>query len=117
MIMGLPPLGCVPAQITLHGKPGDKTCVKTLNDDASTMNKQIISLIEDMKHQTPGARLVYVDIFGPIYNAFQDPQKYGTNCSILRRFTHLAPSPVMHILISSRSFGTVNFSQVDAAPS
>lgn len=78
VILNLPPLGCVPAQITLHGH-GNSTCVKRLNDDATKMNQQIASLIEDMKKQTPGARLILVDIFSPIYNAFQDPQKYGKN--------------------------------------
>lgn len=76
VILNLPPLGCVPAQITLHGH-GNSTCVKKLNDDATNMNLQIASLVEDMKKHTPGARLMLVDIFGPIYNAFQDPQKYG----------------------------------------
>jgi phospholipase/lecithinase/hemolysin len=76
LLMGLPPLGCVPAQITLHGH-GNSTCVQSLNDVASKMNQQIISLLEGMKKDTPGARLIYIDIFAPIYNAFQDPQKYG----------------------------------------
>ncbi|KAG0591693.1 hypothetical protein M758_1G226100 [Ceratodon purpureus] len=76
VVLGLPPLGCVPSQITLHGH-GNSTCVKRLNDVAINQNNQIISTIEAMKKETPGARLIYTDIYYPIYNAFQDPQKYG----------------------------------------
>lgn len=75
-LLGLPPLGCVPSQITLHGN-GDKGCVKSMNDIALAQNKKIVSLIAEMNKVTPGARIVYIDIYQPIYDAFQDPQKFG----------------------------------------
>jgi phospholipase/lecithinase/hemolysin len=98
LLMGLPPLGCVPAQITLHGH-GNSTCVQSLNDVASKMNQQIISLLEGMKKDTPGARLIYIDIFAPIYNAFQDPQKYGMNAYLV---LHILQVLFMHVSTSRR---------------
>ncbi|KAG0580985.1 hypothetical protein KC19_4G215700 [Ceratodon purpureus] len=75
-ILNLPPLGCVPAQITLHGH-GNQGCVKYLNDVAAHFNTRITLMLADMKKTMPGSRLILIDIYSPIYNAFQNPQKYG----------------------------------------
>lgn len=77
VVLGLPPLGCVPAQITLHGKAGEKGCVQYMNDVALAQNVKTVKLVDDLNKITPGARLVYIDIYNPIFDAFQDPPKYG----------------------------------------
>ncbi|XP_024382012.1 GDSL esterase/lipase At5g03820 [Physcomitrium patens] len=75
-ILNLPPLGCLPAQITLHGH-GNQTCVQSLNDVALGFNQQLPGVVDAMNKKTPGARLIILDIYNPIYNAWQDPQKFG----------------------------------------
>jgi hypothetical protein len=86
-ILSLPPLGCIPAEITLVGR-GNPGCVKHLNIIASYFNDQIPGMLADMKKTMPGSRLILIDIFSPIYNACQNPQKYGMSASISSPFSN-----------------------------
>lgn len=70
-------MGCIPEQITIEGH-GNQGCVKSLNDVSDGFNKQLFGLLEEMEKTMARSRLILFDIYEPIYNAFQNPQKYGT---------------------------------------
>lgn len=81
IVLGLPPLGCIPSQVTLHGAIGDPGCVKFLNDISCQQNVKIIQAVDDMNKITPGARLLYIDIYNPIKDAYENPAKFGKSHS------------------------------------
>ncbi|PSR96149.1 GDSL esterase/lipase [Actinidia chinensis var. chinensis] len=75
-VTSLPPLGCLPAAITLFGyhKSG---CVSRLNTDAQGFNKKIKSAAKTLQKQLPGLKIAVFDIFKPLYDLVRTPSKYG----------------------------------------
>ncbi|CAK9174538.1 unnamed protein product [Ilex paraguariensis] len=75
-VTSLPPLGCLPAAITLFGfhQPG---CVSRINTDAQGFNKKINSAATKLQKQLPGLKLVIFDIFKPLYDIIRTPSNYG----------------------------------------
>ncbi|KAH9302850.1 hypothetical protein KI387_014433, partial [Taxus chinensis] len=73
-VIGLPPFGCFPSQITLHNLIGNK-CVEDLNEIARSLNTKIKALIEKKKLTYPGLRIAYIDI----YNKMVDIVKFLVN--------------------------------------
>jgi len=77
-VLGLPPLGCLPAQITLHGN-GKPDCIERLNAVALKFNEQLINVINnELKPNFHGGRLMYVDSYTTLQNMVKNPQAYGT---------------------------------------
>lgn len=72
----LPPLGCIPASITLFGFHQDG-CVSRLNTDAQRFNKKINAAATKLSKQLPGLKLVIFDIYKPLYDLVQSPSKSG----------------------------------------
>lgn len=75
-VTSLPPLGCVPAAITLFGfhEPG---CVSRLNTDAQAFNNKINSAAKSLQKKLPGLTIVVFDIYKPFYDLVKSPSKYG----------------------------------------
>ncbi|GFZ08086.1 GDSL-like Lipase/Acylhydrolase superfamily protein [Actinidia rufa] len=75
-VTSLPPLGCLPAAITLFGyhKSG---CVSRINTDAQGFNKKIKSAATTLQKQLPGLKIAVFDIFKPLYDVVRTPSKYG----------------------------------------
>ncbi|KAF5745524.1 GDSL esterase/lipase APG [Tripterygium wilfordii] len=75
-VTSLPPLGCLPAAITLFGfhEPG---CVSRINTDVQQFNKKINSASQTLQKQLPGLKIVIFDIFKPLYDIVKSPSKYG----------------------------------------
>ncbi|CAK9165323.1 unnamed protein product [Ilex paraguariensis] len=75
-VTSLPPLGCLPAAITLFGfhQPG---CVSRLNTDAQGFNKKINSAATQLQKQLPGLKIAVFDIFKPLYDVVRAPSNYG----------------------------------------
>ncbi|KAJ1691761.1 hypothetical protein LUZ63_015916 [Rhynchospora breviuscula] len=74
-VTSLPPLGCLPASITLFGK-GKNSCVTRLNSDAIGFNYKLKSAAEALKKSYPDLKLVIFDIFNPLLDIVQNPTKY-----------------------------------------
>lgn len=72
----LPPLGCIPAAITLFGFH-QKGCVSRLNSDAQSFNKKLNSAAAQLSKQLPGLNLVIFDIYKPLYDLVQSPSNSG----------------------------------------
>ncbi len=78
-VLGLPPLGCLPSQITLHGTLDSDACVTELNNVALNFNIGLEALINEMKPSMPGSRLFYVDIYSLLDTVYNNPTAYGTD--------------------------------------
>lgn len=76
-LAGLPPLGCLPSQITLHGK-GKQSCIEEINAVALKYNERYIDMINnEMKPKFHGGRPIYFDLYAPLDDIVKNPQAYG----------------------------------------
>eukprot|EP00253_Pinus_taeda_P005741 PITA_05741 len=75
-LISLPPLGCMPSQITLHNLIGD-ACVDEFNEAAITFNKKAAALLETLKPTLPGLKMAYIDIYDKLLDTITNPKKYG----------------------------------------
>ncbi|XP_061999530.1 GDSL esterase/lipase At2g40250-like [Rosa rugosa] len=82
MVAGLPPIGCLPLQQTLSGiinlRP-QRLCVTQQNIDCQTYNSKLQALLSSLQTTLPlpSSRLVYFDIYNPIMDMYNNPDKYG----------------------------------------
>ncbi|XP_022752925.1 GDSL esterase/lipase At2g30310-like [Durio zibethinus] len=78
VIAGLPPMGCLPVLITLRLKqPLDRTCLEDDNADARSYNQKLVNLLPQLQASLPGSRIVYADVYTPLIDMVNNPQKYG----------------------------------------
>ncbi|XP_047968565.1 GDSL esterase/lipase At5g45960-like [Salvia hispanica] len=77
--VGLPPIGCVPAVITLFSDNAltHRGCIQRLSAVASRYNTLLRSKLAALQKQTPAATIVYLDIFNPIDRMVSNPQQFG----------------------------------------
>lgn len=72
----LPPIGCVPAAITIFGE-GSNHCVKKLNKAAISFNKKLNSTSLKLQQKLPGLNLVVLDIYQPLLDLVTHPTDHG----------------------------------------
>ncbi|GMN32416.1 hypothetical protein TIFTF001_041725 [Ficus carica] len=72
----LPPIGCLPAAITLFGLGSDE-CVERLNRNAMEFNQRLNSTSEQLKIRLPGLNLVVVDVYQTLYGLITRPGESG----------------------------------------
>eukprot|EP00253_Pinus_taeda_P003371 PITA_03371 len=75
-LIGLPPFGCLPSQITLHNLTG-KGCVDKFNDVAVSFNQKAVSLLEALHPSVPGLKLAYINVYDKLLDFIKNPRKYG----------------------------------------
>jgi len=73
----LPPMGCLPAAITLFGS-GSNECVVRLNSDAVNFNKKLNTTSQSLQKSLSGLKLVILDIYQPLYDLVTKPSENGT---------------------------------------
>lgn len=80
-VVGLPPIGCVPAVISLNSDNAltHRGCIQRLSSVARDYNRLLQLELSALQRRSPGATLVYVDIYNPIDRMVNNPQKYGTS--------------------------------------
>ncbi|KAJ4979813.1 hypothetical protein NE237_010593 [Protea cynaroides] len=76
LIAGVPPLGCVPIQITLKFTHA-RGCVEDENGDAQLYNSKLIGILKQIQESGPGSKVVYANIYDSMMDMFINPQKYG----------------------------------------
>ncbi|KAI3741683.1 hypothetical protein L1987_59357 [Smallanthus sonchifolius] len=76
-VVGVPPIGCLPAVITLNSKNpiSDRECIESLNSLSRNVNQMIQNNLKRLER--PGTKIVYADIYTPIINMVQQKTKYG----------------------------------------
>ncbi|KAK9291238.1 hypothetical protein L1049_009426 [Liquidambar formosana] len=72
----LPPIGCLPAAITLFGA-GSNQCIARLNGDAVLFNNKLNSTSQGLQNRLPDLRLVVFDIYGPLLDLITKPTDSG----------------------------------------
>ncbi|KAL3684529.1 hypothetical protein R1sor_002551 [Riccia sorocarpa] len=80
LISSTPPIGCLPASITLYGYRGldNDGCVKDLNEAARTYNADTVRELEPKFQQYfQGAKFVFFDTYSPLYDVFVHPESFG----------------------------------------
>ncbi|XP_041989317.1 GDSL esterase/lipase At5g45960-like [Salvia splendens] len=77
--VGLPPIGCVPAVITLFSDNAltQRGCIQRLSAVARRYNTLLQSKLAALQKQTPSATIVYLDIFNPIDRMVRNPKQFG----------------------------------------
>nr|GEV37957.1 GDSL esterase/lipase [Tanacetum cinerariifolium] len=72
----LPPIGCLPASITIFGEDSNE-CVDKMNKVAEHFNKNLNAASLTLKSKLSGLNLVVLDIYKPLYDLVQKPTDYG----------------------------------------
>ncbi|XP_010558217.1 PREDICTED: GDSL esterase/lipase At5g03820-like [Tarenaya hassleriana] len=73
----LPPLGCLPAAITLFAGAGNNTCVERLNRDAVSFNTKLNNTSMYLTNKLPDLKLVVFDIYNPLLAMISNPAGNG----------------------------------------
>uniref|UniRef100_A0A7N0U6S3 GDSL esterase/lipase n=1 Tax=Kalanchoe fedtschenkoi TaxID=63787 RepID=A0A7N0U6S3_KALFE len=72
----LPPIGCLPASITVFGS-GVDGCVQKLNRDAISFNHKLNVTSQGLRRRLSGLNLVVLDIYQPLYGLVANPSENG----------------------------------------
>lgn len=72
----LPPLGCLPATITIFGSDINE-CVKKMNEDAVSFNNKLNDTSLILQNKLSGLNLVVLDIYQPLYDLVTKPSDNG----------------------------------------
>lgn len=80
LVAGLPPVGCLPLQLTLaelRQPPRAEGCIADQNTAAESYNAKLQRMLDEFQSASPGARAVYADIYTPLLDMVDHPDKYG----------------------------------------
>jgi phospholipase/lecithinase/hemolysin len=72
----LPPLGCLPAAITLFGDDSNE-CVPKLNRASVYFNDRLNATTIHLQKQLTNLTLVVLDIYKPLYDLVMKPEDFG----------------------------------------
>ncbi|XP_078432075.1 GDSL esterase/lipase APG-like [Wolffia australiana] len=75
-VTALPPIGCVPAVITLFGG-GSNDCVERFNIDAQNFNKKLIAAADSLGKSLPNLKIAVFDIYKPTLDLIEKPSDFG----------------------------------------
>ncbi|XP_073157398.1 GDSL esterase/lipase At5g45960 [Henckelia pumila] len=78
VIVGLPPIGCVPAVITLNSDDAlnHRGCIESLCTVARDYNRMLQTTLAGM-HMSHGALVAYIDIYKPLDDIVKNPRQFG----------------------------------------
>ncbi|KAJ9565957.1 hypothetical protein OSB04_001923 [Centaurea solstitialis] len=76
-VVGIPPMGCLPAIITLNSKRPitGRECNASYNSLSRNVNQMLQNNLQSL--QRPGTKIVYADIYTPLIDMVQQKTKYG----------------------------------------
>jgi phospholipase/lecithinase/hemolysin len=75
-IVGIPPIGCVPSLRTLQGGYS-RGCASNQNLVAQIYNSRLVKEVEKIKKSHQNINLIYIDIYGFLFDMIEEPTKYG----------------------------------------
>lgn len=78
-LVGLPPMGCLPAVITLTSGNASHSrgCIESLSSIAVDYNQKLRTKLNDVKSYAYGTKIVYADIYKPMNEIIRNPSKFG----------------------------------------
>ncbi|KAH9759209.1 GDSL esterase/lipase EXL1 [Citrus sinensis] len=74
-VFGAPTLGCLPSTRTVAGGI-KRDCAKEYNEAAQLFNSKLSAELDSLNN-LPDVRIVYIDIYSPLLDIIQNPNKYG----------------------------------------
>ena len=82
VVAGLPPIGCLPMQVTLGSiipsfHMFQRVCVDQQNIDSQLYNNKLQALTSRLQDEHNGLKVLYVDIYNPIMDMITNPRHYG----------------------------------------
>ncbi|XP_065622107.1 GDSL esterase/lipase EXL3 [Quercus suber] len=75
-VLGAPPIGCVPSQRTVAGGL-HRQCGEGHNQLAMLFNAKLTTLLDSLNKDMPDSRMVYLDIYNPLLDLIEYPEKNG----------------------------------------
>ncbi|XP_044489324.1 GDSL esterase/lipase At5g03820-like [Mangifera indica] len=102
-VTNLPPIGCLPAAITVYGA-GSNQCVARLNQDATSFNVKLNNTSQSLINKLPSLKLVVFDVYQPLLDMINSPSDSGFFES--RRACCGTGTLETSVLCNSRSIGT-----------
>ncbi|XAR66530.1 Triacylglycerol lipase [Bertholletia excelsa] len=78
-VVGLPPIGCLPAVITLHSHDlfNGRGCIESLSSVARDYNRMLQDNLNRTGHG--GTQVIYADIYAPLTNIIQGPGNFDVD--------------------------------------
>ena len=80
-VSGLPPMGCLPIVDTFSSNNNftNRSCIEQYSSVARDYNQMLQTELDEMQQNSAnhGAKIYYVDIYGPLFDMVQYPEKYG----------------------------------------
>uniref|UniRef100_A0A0D9VXI5 GDSL esterase/lipase n=1 Tax=Leersia perrieri TaxID=77586 RepID=A0A0D9VXI5_9ORYZ len=67
-VTSLPPMGCLPASVTLFGGGSNGGCVERLNNDSRIFNTKLEAASDAIRKQHSDLKLVVFDIYNPLFD-------------------------------------------------
>nr|XP_043630158.1 GDSL esterase/lipase At5g45960-like [Erigeron canadensis] len=76
-LVGVPPIGCLPAMITLHSKHPilNRECIENLNAISKMFNQMLQDNLDGLRR--PDIKIMYLDIYTPILDMVEQKTSYG----------------------------------------
>ncbi|CAL1400768.1 unnamed protein product [Linum trigynum] len=76
VLNGVGQIGCSPSQLA-RNSPNGRTCVQNVNTAIRTFNYKLKLLVDQLNHDTPDAKLIYVDTYGIFQELLKNPAAHG----------------------------------------
>ena len=74
-VASIGPIGCIPSQLVKANSNGE--CVEFVNKLAQDFNAALEARLPSFNAKLPGAKFLYGDVFNPIFDYRQYPEKFG----------------------------------------
>ncbi|KFK24514.1 gdsl esterase lipase [Arabis alpina] len=77
VVGGLPPMGCLPVQMTAKMRNILRFCVEQENIDSVLYNQKLVKKLPEIEASLPGSKFLYANVYDPVMDMIQNPSKYG----------------------------------------
>ncbi|KAF3557091.1 hypothetical protein F2Q69_00016954 [Brassica cretica] len=77
VVGGLPPMGCLPVQMTTKMRNVMRFCVEQENTDSVLYNQKLVKKLPEIEASLPGSKFLYANVYDPVMDMIQNPSKYG----------------------------------------
>ncbi|CAA7037964.1 unnamed protein product [Microthlaspi erraticum] len=78
MVGGLPPIGCLPIEMTIKPQSGHtRACVEQENKDSVLYNQKLEKHMRQIEASLQGSKFLYANVYDPLMDMIQNPIKYG----------------------------------------
>uniref|UniRef100_M4E248 Uncharacterized protein n=1 Tax=Brassica campestris TaxID=3711 RepID=M4E248_BRACM len=77
MVVGLPPIGCIPVQMTAKFRNIFRFCIEQENIDSVLYNEKLQKVLPKIEASLSGSKILYANVYDPMLDMMQNPRKYG----------------------------------------